>query len=395
MSILDSTEAWRRITAPEFVPLLSELARLDGTPVDPALVSRLRRDFDAEDIAVAIELNAARRRARVKFPHPTEMLCDVEGVAQSSGAPIAAHKAERFAGTSRVLDLCCGIGGDTMALADVAQEVSGVDTSPVRARMTEHNSGVSVEVADIAGHPVEGALIHVDPGRRSGGRRLWRYADLQPGPDVIEPLLVAAAGAALKLGPGIDWDEVPDHSDRECEVIGDTSGLLQAVIWCGDLARVPGQHTATRLPDGLSYTAVPDSYLSVATAPGRFLLIPHPALERARLVGPRIGSRDAFELAAGLGWLTSDEALEDPWFEEHEILACMPWRPRRIRDWLKSHDGGPVTVRTRAGAIETDREQRALRGTGSIPHTVFGLREGKRIVCYITNAFPYGTRTNS
>ena len=91
-----------------------------------------------------------------------------------------------------------------------------------------------------------------------------------------------------------------------------------------------------------------------------------------------------FELAAGLGWLTSDEALGDPWFEEHEILATMSWRPRKILDWLQSHDGGVVTVRTRAGAVDTDREQQSLRGSGSTAYTVFGVREGKRIVCYIT-----------
>lgn len=384
VSILDSIDAWKRIIDPRFNPLLAELAQLGGAAIDPALVTRLRRDYEAEDLAIGFELHAARRRARVKFANAEQMLCDLEGVAQSSGSKVAEHKAERFRDRSRIVDLCCGIGGDTMALAKVGQDVSGVDLSPVRAQMAKHNAGVPIETCDVASQSMKNAWIHIDPGRRSGGRRLWRYEDVQPGPDVVEPLLSAAAGAALKLGPGVDWSEIPDNANRECEVIGDRSGLLQAVIWCGDLVRAPGQHTATRLQDALSYSAVPDDFLAVASKPGHFLLIPDPALERARLVAPRVGSRDAFELAAGLGWLTSDEPLEDPWFEEHEILAAMPWRPRKIREWLQAHDGGPVTVRTRAGAIHTDREQSALRGDGLQAYTVFGVREGKRIVCYIT-----------
>jgi len=147
------------------------------------------------------------------------MLCDVEGVAQASGASVAAHKARRFDGDRRIVDLCCGIGGDTMALADAGEDVTGVDRCLTRTRMAGHNAGARMECADVAGYGVDGALVHIDPGRRSSGRRLWRYQDLQPGADVIEPLLSAADGAALKLGPGVDWDEVPDRPQRECEVI--------------------------------------------------------------------------------------------------------------------------------------------------------------------------------
>ena len=89
------------------------------------------------------------------------------------------------------------------------------------------------------------------------------------------------------------------------------------------------------------------------------------------------------ELAAGLGILTCQTPLDDPWFERHEILAELPWREQKIREWLEEHDGGIVTVRTRDRAVSTDAVQMALRGTGATPFTLFGLRLGRRIVCFV------------
>ncbi len=393
MSSLDRIDAWRQISAPRFQPLLAELAALSGDCVDPALVTRLRGEYPIDVVAVALELAQARRRARTRFPQAERLLADVEGVAQASGAAVAAHKAVRFRGAQRMLDLCCGIGGDTMALAAVGistgADLVGIDAAPARVVMAAHNAAVEIQEAEVTAAlstSVAGAYLHIDPSRRQGGRRLWSYRELQPGPEVVEPLLAAAAGAALKLGPGVDWTEIPERQARECEVIGSRAGLLQAVIWCGDLAQSPGQHTATRLQDGATFTAPPGGDLDVAAVPGRFLLIPDPALERARLVAARIGEGAVEELAAGLGWLTSEASLGDPWFEEYEILAHMAWRPRKIRDWLRAHNGGAVTARSRAGAIQTDREQLALRGEGAVHHTVFGVRQGKRVVCYIARA---------
>ena len=47
------------------------------------------------------------------------------GLEQATAEPVARHKARRFAGrTATVIDLCCGIGGDTLALADWAEVVA-------------------------------------------------------------------------------------------------------------------------------------------------------------------------------------------------------------------------------------------------------------------------------
>ena len=395
MTLAHGVATWRRLLTPECARLLAELGETHTGAAEPALVERLRRRFPRDDVEVALELTAARRAAATKFESPERLVCDVTGVEQASGSRIARHKAARFAAAGKVVDLCCGIGGDTMALADVCSATRAVDRDPVRAWMASYNAGVESKTEDIAAGDYGDAWIHIDPDRRTGsrstgGRRVWRYADYEPSPDVFEPLLDAAPAAAIKLAPGIVPYHLPRLDARELEFIGERRGLLQAVLWCGDLVQgTGGEHTATRLPDdslpdGLTFRARPDRVLEVADAPGRYVLIPDPALERARLVAPRIAGTAARELAPGLGLLTADEPLDDPWFEQVEILATLPWRPKKIREWLRAHDGGPVTVRTRDRAVDTDREQVALRGDGSTPYTLFGLRLERRVVCFVT-----------
>ena len=60
----------------------------------------------------------------------------------------------------------------------------------------------------------------------------------------------------------------------------------------------------------------------------------------------------------------------------YEVLAQLPWRPRKVKAWLQANDGGIVQVKTRGKAIDTDAVQRQLRGNGAEPYTVFGLRLG-------------------
>ena len=218
----------------------------------------------------------------------------------------------------------------------------------------------------------------------------------------LEPILVEARGAAVKLGPGIDHDTMPNlGTSQELEILGGptrSSGLKQAVWWLGDLARFPGERTATRLTSPpLSFHAVPRPLADAvqppprvaALAPGQAVLIPDAALERAGLVGALLATRDlrVHELHPGLGLLVTDAPpVDDPWFEVFEVEAFLPWRASKVAAWLRAHDGGEVTLRTRGHAVpNADRvAARELSGKGSCPYTVLALRFGPhRVVAAI------------
>ena len=130
-------------------------ARVDSS--DVSAITSLRRDYSAQAVSVALSLVEARRKAQRKFgERGRSLIADVAGVEQASGAAVAAYKARRFAdllgGGATIADLCCGIGGDAMALADVGLDVIAVDRDPLRAWMAGQNGGPRMQAvcSDVA-----------------------------------------------------------------------------------------------------------------------------------------------------------------------------------------------------------------------------------------------------
>ena len=204
---------------------------------------------------------------------------------------------------------------------------------------------------------------------------------------MIGAIVAKGGDGAVKLGPGLPLEEIPAGPADEIEILGGAAGLLQAVWWRGRLAHHPGARTASRLADGESFSGEPGLHPPFAGEPGAWLHVPHPALERAGLVGARIAAAglDLAEFAPGLGLLAGDDPAGDPWFEPYRVLARLPWREARIRRWLAAHDAGEVTVKTRGGAVDANRAQLRLRGKGARPFVLFGLRLGLKRVAWVAD----------
>ncbi len=277
--------AWQALGEPRCAALLESLVGIDATPA-PALIERLRRQWDAAEVNAAIELMLARTRARAKFGAAAEHLwADRRGVEMASGPRVAQWKAERYAraagagaagaagaggavggavggaggavggaggavrgaahGASstddmRIADLCCGIGGDLMTLARVAQAV-GIDSDPVRAWMAARNSGAATRCADAVATPVDAPLAHADPARReAGGARLIGVRDLLPPLAAIRAATARCAGTGIKLGPGMDLSPEDHAPSDEIEFISEGRMLVRC---CGAAAwrRRPGR----------------------------------------------------------------------------------------------------------------------------------------------------------
>ena len=84
-----------------------------------ALLTRLRKDLAPEKARQVAEQVDLRRRAAEKFTHADRMLFTARGLEQATDEVVADYKASRFPAGQRVADLCCGIGGDLIALAGI------------------------------------------------------------------------------------------------------------------------------------------------------------------------------------------------------------------------------------------------------------------------------------
>ncbi len=397
----DRLDAWRTLAAPEAESLLAAAAEIEAAGVTPSALTRLRRDHPAGPISEALELAGARRRAAAKFHDPARLLLDRVGVEQATSDTVASWKATRF-GSDPVLDLCCGIGGDAMALADRGPCV-GVDRDPVRAFMTGHNAGIETIVGDVESVPIDRPLVHLDPARRdeSSGRRSWRLEDLVPGIDVIRRIAAEAEGAGIKLGPGLPMPPPAFHDRQSVSIIAESGRLVQAIVWTGRLAR-PASVEAVDLPSGRILEGEPAALRSGPIELEGALLEFHPAVERVGL-GPlvlreQLGIEGVdVEPAVGLGLAVVDRTRveravgdgRDDWFRAISIDAVVAPRPDAVADAIKRSTPNPrqVVVRTRGGAVDADDWTRRLASLAGPAGTeiveVHGLRLGRRTVAVI------------
>lgn len=140
---------------------------LDGQPllvqVEPALprsAVRLARTADAR----------RRRDTTPGFLHRGAR-CDAEGRLSLTPEPLALWMARGTAGL-RVLDLCCGVGGNALAFARAGARVTAVELDPQRLALARHNAriyGVQSRIRFVAGDggqalQTEAAdLVFIDP----------------------------------------------------------------------------------------------------------------------------------------------------------------------------------------------------------------------------------------
>ncbi|MEO1535325.1 MAG: hypothetical protein AAFS11_07175 [Planctomycetota bacterium] len=352
-------------------------------------VASLRKRFDAGEVRVALQLAEGRRRLAGKVEHPERWLADSDGAQMATDRLIAQHKARRFAELRMpILDVCSGVGADARELAE-AGPVACVELDPCRAVMCRYNTGRPVLETDAAELELPpNALVHIDPARRSGAKRIVSLGDLLPGPGVIDRIVRNAAGAAVKLMPGVDRADIEDvfaGIGGELEHISLRGRMSQAVWWTGNLAPSDGLARATIVTDdGIESIAGLAAPADALLPLGDWLYAVDPAPERAGLLGRLAESLGVGVLHPKLGVLTSDERVASPWLTAFRVLEHLPWRVERVREAVASLGGGIVEVKTRGGAVDPDRAQRELRGTGETTLTVFVLRFGSAIEAIIT-----------
>lgn len=386
--MLDDWSIWQWLTGADGAALMAAVQACEDFH-EVAAVSRLRRLGDAEQVRLAIGLYQVRCKAGKKFPRPQQLVADPLGLEQASDLVVAQHKARRFAeaGLQRVVDMCCGIGGDAMALSEVA-EVLAMDLSPARAWMARANvrSQVGRDCHAVVGDVKRLACgrpgFHLDPDRRSGGRRRWRYADYRPEPGFIGSLMCLYEGGAVKLGPGVDYRQLPTDS-CEVELISHRRHVVQAVLWSGVLKKA--ERSATNLDAGFTVSGRVEPLL-----PGdrsAYLHVPDPVVERAELVGHLQRQADAGlgEVHPGLGLLGAGEPYLADWLKCYRVLERLPFRSKHIKRALRSYDVGEVIVKTRGRACDDpDTLAKQWRGGGSQVMVVFVLRLGRRIEAWLT-----------
>ena len=102
----------------EAAPILRKVQKAFEERINAVRIAKsVRKLTTPTRSALVMEQAQLRIRARKKFSMAANMFFTRRGLEQATGKLIAAYKAEHFANLSSVADVCCGIGGDLIALA--------------------------------------------------------------------------------------------------------------------------------------------------------------------------------------------------------------------------------------------------------------------------------------
>lgn len=366
---------------------------MEQHPADtPAAIAHWRERIEPHFVAVAWEQVLLRRIARAKFSRADDMLFDRVALEQATDEVVAQHKAARFGACGRVADLCCGIGGDAIALAAVAS-VTAVDRDAARLRLAEHNAGICGHtitglIGDVAFDLPDADAAHIDPDRRSTGRRRHDADFASPGLDTLADIVRRYQHTAVKLSPGADFDNLP--FDAEIELISHGGTCRQAVAWTGRFATT--HRRATVLPSGESIDAKDDFLLEwpepQPIQPGQFLLEPDPAVIRAHLVGPLARQHDLAPVDRRIAWLVGTEPPDTTLVHTFLVVDVTDYTARSVQAWLADYDIGSVDIKTRGVAMQPDDLARRLKLTGERHATLLVTRLGDRPVAILAERLP-------
>lgn len=340
----------------------------------------VRAAFGSELGPLALEQALLRHRARIKHPRGSELWWTAPALEQASSYAVATSRARRFRGP--VLDLCCSVGGDLLALPDGS---TGVDLDEARLLLARANAEVlgrrvHLVRADVTAFALPpGAEVFVDPARRAGSRRVFDPRAYAPPLDTVLSWRGRVRSLGVKAAPGIDYDRLP--ADVEVELVSLRGEVKEAVLWAG-AARSGHGRTATLLPAGDVLVDRPVATPEVRP-PGPWLLEPDGAVVRAHLVAQVVAQVGGWLVDETIAYVCAETRVPTPYGKWFEVLEMLPFGLKPLRERLRAHDAGMLVVKKRGTAVEPEllRRQLKLRGTQTV--TVVLTRAAGRQVAMI------------
>jgi len=383
-------EDYRWLVSLDGAQWLARAASLAGKDASlVTLAATLRQKLPAPRVHLLLEQLELRPKAKEKFPLAAQMFFIPLALEQATDWWVAAYKASRFPQDQPLADLCCGIGGDSLALAQRGN-VRGVDRNPVAVILAEANvaavlgtgdscskAAVTFDVKEVAEAGVLSNVVawHIDPDRRSTGRRTTNVELHDPGPAVLTRMLSACPHAAIKLAPAADLTE-SWWREAELEWIGRGRQCRQLVAWFGSLALHPGRRRATVVKSSAiaggnaappileqaAATFIGEPNLECPLAPqiGRYVFEPDAAILGAKLEGALTAEYEIMRITPGVAYFTADTLINSPLLDCFEVQEVLPYCVKPLRQWLTRRSIGRLEVKKRGVPLDPEKVRSEL-----------------------------------
>lgn len=394
-----------------------------------ALVPKFREKFFGKD---AVKACSGKNSA---IGSDVFLLCDRLALEQSTAQDIGKYKANLWiAGQARprVHDLCCGMGGDSYFIPDCF-DVCGVDLDKDRLAMYRHNvqvmrssrdannctdSTILADVREVAklanvsgsAHPAD--YFTIDPARRAvEGENQRDLRNLTPTFEEVLEISRHYKGGMAKLPPGYPTDEIP--TDAELVYLGSHSDCRELLVLFGALAKNPGKvraimvdkdGQAVKTADGVAAewsgtlseiqaasnkdaehdlpgcersfrNATSENDLPVGDV-AKYLAEPTALLIRSHLFGTVAldAATDAHLISEGIAYVSCSTPLPAPAFANFQVLDKCEITTSAVRDMLKRHGIGKLTLKLRGVKVDPDEEIKRLKPKGKNEAILFYTR---------------------
>ena len=378
------------LISPEGQALLAEVGDIDSKADMVKIVSKLRgKGHSAELVATVLTQIKLRRRAKAKFGEFSEgMFFTEEGLEQASRLKVAAIHAGRFRanGLTRIADLGCGIGAETLALASLDMDVSAFELDEVTAAIATYNlarfENVKVEQADVTKIDLEVFDgIFIDPARRdlndaktTINKRKYDINDFSPSFEFV--LEVAKLKPTIvKLGPGMDHKDIPD--DAEAVWVSDDGDLVELTLYFGILRRPEVKRSALLLtPTGThEITSAASERLDAPMGGlGKYIYEPDAAIIRSHLVGDLAIDLGLSIFSNEIAYLSGDKELTSPWLKGYEVIENLVFDRKKLKAYLREKKIGTLEIKKRGADITPEQLRRELDPKGHESATLIVTR---------------------
>lgn len=333
---------------------------------DPAKVALSKGVPHAALVATQVKY---LQRARRKLPALYEARCIIPPRAFEQCSSQESARRKPLEGGA-VLDMTCGLGIDTMALAEHFERVVSIERDEVLAEVVRYNMSLlgirNVEVVTASSEEYVAMTtehfdwIFVDPDRRSAeGKKMVCMEDCSPNVVALMPRLrEISERVAIKLSPMFDCAEAFRLcSPAEVEVVSIGGECKEVNIYTNaerDMLRIAVIGDGEWSFNSEAMAAEP-SVEAFMPEEYRYLLVPDVALQKARVAIAAL--KPYASIWSNNGYAFAREfPTEAPPARIYEIESIEPYRPKELkRRWR----GESVEFMKRDCALSIDAVRRA------------------------------------
>lgn len=343
---------------------------------DDILKIKDKFDMPTELFQSALSVVEIRRKAVKKFENGEQMYFTRDGYEMATNEQIAKYRALRFNKDDIVYDLCCGIGGDLLALAKHVKKVIAVDIDDINIIYAKENAkiaGLYKKIEFICGDVndiiiPDDSCIFIDPSRRSeknAGRNPDKYS---PPLNWVFKLAKRCRKFAVKVSPAIDYSL---FADFEIELISYHGECKEAILWGGELKKY--ERVATVLPfiDSISSFQLEINTISEIK---KFIYEPDPAIIRAGLVTNLAGKYNLSRIDNEIAYLTGDIMVNSPVFKSYSVNEVLPWSLKHLNKYLRNEEIGKVVIKKRGFPMLPEEVEKKLKLNGNKHATIILTR---------------------